>query len=182
MDISSASSQSLYAYQSALAGGTQTSAVFQALTQAYTSSSSQSTGDIADLAGEVNTSPLVSAIYASSSSASASSVTGLQPETLVGGIDSSTAANLLSGLSSDASSGLQGFDGALSNSGALAAAASTAQETYGTGTLTQDAQTQAAASATTAGTSLTSATAAYTSQAVANAQLAALNNTFSLLA
>lgn len=189
MDVSSASAQSLYAYQAAVAGGTQASAIFQALTQAYTASSGaeSSPGDMADLVGQSNTAALVPAIYNASGAlkngtAGASAILGLQSSPMVEGLDSTAAANLLSGLGSDGSSGLQGFDGALSNSGALATAAALARETYGKGNLTADAQSQAAANAAAAGTSASSPTATYLAQASNTARLSALNNTFTLLA
>lgn len=187
MDVTSASAQSLYAYQSAVAGSNQASAVFQALTQAYTANSGSTSGDdLADLVGQANAAPLVPALYTQSGAlkngtAGAAAIVGLQAQPTVEGLDSTAAANLLSGLSSDGGDN-QGFDGALSNSGALATAAALAQQTYGAGTLSSDARTLAAANAAAAGTSTGSPTAAYVSQAAATAQLSALNNTFTLLA
>lgn len=205
MDVSgTSSSTSLYAYQSAVAANGQTSAVFQALTSAYNSSaSSDGTDPLTALVGEANNSSLVSAIYtqgqalqSGGTGGSTSGIQGLAPSQIVGGLDASAASSLLQGLSTDSSSGngLQGFDAAIGGAVTLATTASQAQQAYGNGTLTSEAQTQAkadqnaaASTTTTTGDTVTSTSGAtgvpaYVQQATAAAQLAALNNTFSLLA
>jgi len=198
MDIATASSQSLYSYQSALAGGSQAGAVLQALTQAYSNANNLASSDtsvdpLSNLAGEASLSPLVSAIYTQSRAASSGTGTapslGISASQLFGGLDSSSASALLSGLSSDAAAGLQGFDTATTGASALASAQYAAQQAYGGGTLSADAQAQANAETQAAnGTNSADATAAttpaasYVDQALQTAQLAAMNNTFTLLA
>ena len=195
MDINPTVAHSLYSYQAALAGGGQGSAILQALTQSYTSSSAANSSNAATdpltaLVGESASSPLVSAIYAQSQATGTSpSSLGITPEQLFGGLDSSSASALLTGLSSDAAAGLQGFDSAVTGSSSLASSQYAAQQAYGNGTLSSDAQAQANAEAAAAnGTNTGDATAAnsngaaYVDQTVQAAQTAAINNTFSLLA
>jgi hypothetical protein len=196
MDVSAAGSSIPYSYQAAVAGSGQTNAVQQALASTYSSvsnTSSDGTDPVTIAAGGSAPAPVVPSTYTASQAQQTSATSGIQgltPSQVVGGLDASAANALLTGLSTG--SGLQGFDAAVTSGATLATAASAAQQAYGFGGLTQDAQTQAASSDTSASgtaavpatgsTSDPTATATYTQQAVAVAQTAAMNNTFSLLA
>ncbi|HLO65507.1 MAG TPA: hypothetical protein VK188_00710 [Holophaga sp.] len=142
MNVAS-TAQSTYSYLTALATSGQSSAVLGTLAQAYTQASSGADGSLESLAGQSYLGALASAVY--TQAGSASRVQGLSALN-VGGLDSSSASSLLSGLTSDSASALQGFDAALLGSANLAAASAQARKTYGTGTLAQDAA--AAADAT----------------------------------
>jgi hypothetical protein len=192
MDVSTTSSQNLFSYQAALAGGTQSQAVLQTLAKAYSQSSGSldNSDGLSGLAGQANLGPLVSAIYAQASAAQtsgttaqASGVSGLQLGSYYGNLDSGAAAGLLTQTFGSSSSSSDGFGLGISSTTTLASAAADARKAYGTGTLTQDAQTQASAIQPTEGTTAGSNNAlTYLTQAASAAQLAAMNNTFTLLA
>ena len=193
MDVSSATSQNLYSYQASLAGGTQSQAILQTLAQAYSQGSSNldNSDGLSGLAGQANLGPLVSAIYAQGSATSQASgdtsqtagISGLQSGSYFGNLNSGAAAGLLTQTFGDASSSSDGFALGISSTTTLASAAADARKAYGTGTLTQEAQTQASAIQPTTGTANTTNDAqTYLAQAASSAQLAAINNTFTLLA
>jgi hypothetical protein len=181
MDVSATSALNLFNFQSAQAAGSQSSAVLKVLAQAYTDSTSSlgSTDDLSALAGFQNLSPLVSAIYSQAGTQAAASLQGLSGNQLFEGVNSSSATSLLGGLGTDAAS--QGFLSALTSTSTLATTASLARQAYGTGNLTTEAQNQATAE-TNAANQGTTPTAATLAQTLAAAQLAATNNTFTLLA
>jgi len=208
MNISAASATSQSSYQAALAASGQGATVNQVLASAYTGLTSTADGvdPLTQAAGQASLGNLVSAIYSnglaqqgtatsSDASGATSGIQGLSASQIVGGIDSSAATALLTGLSSGSSSGLQGFDTAIAGPAALASATYQAQQAYGSGSLTSDAQSQASAdqtgattTGTTTGASSTTDTnaasnvAAVIQQATTAAQAASINNTFSLLA
>jgi hypothetical protein len=207
MDVGTTTSQNLYSYQSAVAGGTQAQAIFQTLTKAYAQSSSalSATDGLSVLAGQANLKPLISAIYtqgkaiqaadaangtdSTSASNATNAIAGLQSGSY-GNLDASAASSLLTQLfggGGDSSSTLQGFGVGLSSASSLASVAADARKAYGGGTLTSDAQAQAAAtlkeaSGTGTDTGTSNQNATYSVQAAVAAQLAAMNNTFTLLA
>ena len=193
MNINPAASQSLYSYQTALAANGQGSATLGALSQAYSDAqtSNGSTDPLASLVGQTNAGSLASAIYTVSQAqqtSDTSGVQGLAPSQVVGGLDASSATALLTGLSTDAASGLQGFD--VTGSSTLAATASQAKQAYGNGNLSSDAQDQTTkaeaaqngSSASSANDAATAATSPYLQLAVQTAQHAAMTNTFNMLA
>ncbi len=178
--------QSLYSYQTALSSSGQSQAVLQILAQAYTASSSalDGTDALTSLVGQANLKPLVTAIYNQSaalqaSGTDASAITGLSSSELVGGLSSSSASSMLSQLFGDSTSALQGFNSSITSGTSLATLASQAQKAYGTGNLTASAQSQAASLLDTSGSGSSNASIL---QAALSAQMAAINNTFTLLA
>lgn len=195
MNVSATTSQSLFSYQAALAAGGQSAAITQALDQTYASATSGSDGadPLTALAGEATyLGPLTASVYTQSqaqATSDTSGVQGLQLSQVAGGLDAASANALLASLSTSSPSGLQGFDNVVTGSTSLAAMAFQAQQAYGGGTLSADAQAASGLSpANPAGGSTQDAAssgtpnAAYVQQAVAASQQLSLNNTFTLLA
>ncbi|BDU75951.1 hypothetical protein [Mesoterricola sediminis] len=166
MTTAAATALSSFSYLSALTSSGASSAVLGTLASAYTKASAAQDGSLEAVAGQGYLGTLASAIY--TQSGSAGSIQNLSALT-VGGLDSGSAASLLSGLTSDSASALQGFDASLLGGASLAAAGAEARKAYGSGTLTQAAQAAA---------DTTSSPATLALQAVA----ASLGNTFTLLA
>ena len=148
MDIGSTTATSLYNYQTTLKSSGQSSAVIQALGQAYTAveaaTGPSSSDPLAGLAGASAVGSLLSGLttlsQAQSSSdggsdsgstgSTTSALSGLQANTY-GGLDSNSATALLASLNtSSSSSGLQGFSAAVDSKGTLAVAAYQAQQAY----------------------------------------------------
>jgi len=141
MDIGSATSTSLYNYQTNLKSGSQSSAILQALDSAYTSASAAdaSSDPTTALLGASTVGALTIGINAvnqaansaSGSSGSSSAISGLSSATF-GGLNSTSAISLLAGLgsSSSSSAGLQGFGASVLGSNTLAIAAYQAQQDY----------------------------------------------------
>lgn len=197
MTIAAASALSTYSYQSSLASTSQANAVFQVLAQAYSNGASASSGSdpLTALVSQTNMAPLVSAIYTqgkalqdsgtADADTTATGLLGLSTSQLVSGLSSTTSSTSLSELFGDSASGLSGFDSATSSRSTLALLTAQAQKAYGTGTLTSEAKAQASASAAAADTASgtgTSTSQTYGTQMTIAAQLAAMNNTFTLLA
>jgi len=184
MNIGATTAQNIYDYQSTLTTAGRASAVFQVLTQAYSQSSAAmgSSNDLATLAGQANLKPLISAIYTQGKAIQAAGgtadngVQGLQASPLYGGVDSSAASSLLTQLFGDSASSLSSFGVGAST---LSMVGADARKAYGSGNLTQAAQAQAAQTLNGSSSSSTSANAI---QAAISAQMASINNTFTLLA
>ena len=184
MNIGATTAQNIYDYQSTLTSAGRASAVFQVLTQAYSQSSAAlgSSNDLATLAGQANLKPLINAIYSQGKAIQAAGgtadngVQGLQPAQLFGGVDSGSASTLLTQLFGDSASSLPGFG---VGAAPLSMVSADAVKAYGSGNLTQNAQAQAAA---TLGGSASSNPSTNAIQAAITAQMAAINNTFTLLA
>ncbi len=185
-----------YSYQSTLATSGRANAVFQVLAQAYSNSKGTSGADpLSALVSQANNAPLVSAIYTqgkalqaagtADGASTATGLLGLSTSQLVSGLSSSTGSSYLSELFGDSTPGLAGFTAATSGGPDLALLAAQARKAYDSGNLTSEARSQASASAAAADDASgagTSTSQAYLLQASAAAQVAALNNTFTLLA
>jgi hypothetical protein len=196
MTIDATPALTSYTYQSALATTSRANAVFQVLAQAYSNTQGTSGSDpLTALISQTNNAPLVSAIYTqgkalqaagtADADTTATGLLGLSTSQLVSGLSSTTSSSSLSELFGDSTSGLSGFGSATSGGPALALLAAQAQKAYGAGNLTADARSQASANATSADNASgagTSTSQTYLIQASAAAQLAAMNNTFTLLA
>ncbi|BDU71815.1 hypothetical protein [Mesoterricola silvestris] len=195
MTIDATAALGTYAYQSTLATTSRANAVFQVLAQAYSNSQSTSSDPLSALVSQANNAPLVSAIYTQGKALQASGTAdgttqatgllGLDTAQLVSGLSSASSSSSLSELFGDATSGFLGFDAATASGSTLALLAAQARKAYGSGTLTADAKAQAAAGASEADAASgagTSTSQPYLLQASAAAQLAAMNNTFTLLA
>ncbi|WP_306601873.1 hypothetical protein [Geothrix sp. 21YS21S-2] len=195
MTIDATSALSTYSYQSTLATTSRANAVFQVLAQAYSNAQGTSSDPLTSLISQTNNAPLVSAIYTqgkalqaagtADADTTATGLLGLSTSQLVSGLSSTTSSSSLSELFGDSSAGLSGFGPATASGSALALLAAQAQKAYGGGNLTADAASQAAANAAAADKTSgagTSTSQTYLLQASAAAQLAAMNNTFTLLA
>jgi len=194
MTIAASTALSTYSYQSTQATTSRANAVFQVLAQAYSNSKDTSSDPLASLISQTNNAPLVSAIYTqgkalqaagtADADSTATGLLGLNTSQLAYGLTSASSSDL-SQLLGDSTTGLSGFGSATSGGSTLALLAAQAQKAYGAGNLTADAKAQAstnAAAADNASGTGSSTSQTYLLQAAAAAQLAAMNNTFTLLA
>lgn len=169
MDVATSTSVSAYSYQSTLQSSGQAAAVLQALNTAYSHSDSNTLGSsdpLASLAGASAVGSLVSGITTLTQASTASSggstdtqgsaIPGLSDATY-GGLDTNSATALLASMANAAdTSGLQGFDTAVTGSTDLAIAAYQAQQSYPVST--PAAQTSPSSTPTTTVTSDTGST------------------------
>lgn len=132
MDVSAASALNLYTYQTNAQNSSQSSAILQALGQAYAASKPAAGSDpLSALLSANAASPLATAIYTVSAAASATDPTaantaleGLKGYATYGGLNAQAATTLLGGLAATSTrpgpSNTSGFDAALTATSTLA--------------------------------------------------------------